>query len=119
MHTCSYLNLHLKSTSLSHSLRLLVRPHSLARPLLDVVPRIGSPRSAHLVLRHWVLDLLDVDQFLYPHDLTSDGLCNGVVDSRHAFAETERLEDSLRLLGHTDAGAHKCYPEIRHVGYVM
>ena len=104
---------------ISISSRLFVRPHSLARPLLNIVPRIRSSRSAHLVLRHWVLDLFDIDQLLYPHDLTSDRLCNGVVDCRHAFAETERFEYSLRLLGHTDAGAHECYPEIRHGGYVM
>jgi hypothetical protein len=39
-------------------------------------------------------------------------LCNGVVDGRHALAETERFEYSLRLLRHTNAGAHECYPKV-------
>lgn len=100
------------------SLHLFVTLHSLACPLLDVVSRIRSPRGAHLLLSHRALDFFDINQLLYPHDLTSDGLCYGVVDGRHAFAEAERFEYTLRLLRHANAGAHECYPEIRHCGYV-
>ncbi len=99
---------------ISVSLCLLMPPHSLPRPLLDIVPRIRSPRSAHLVLGYRIFDLLDVDQFLYPHDLTGDRLCDGMVDGCHAFAETERLEYTLCLFRHANAGAHKRYPEIGH-----
>jgi hypothetical protein len=61
-----------------------------------------------------MLDLLDVDQLLDPHDLTSDRLRDGVVFGRHALAQAERLQHALRLDGHTDARAHESYAEVRH-----
>jgi hypothetical protein len=94
--------------------RLLIRLHCLSRRLLDEIARIRPPSSTHLVLGHGIFDLLDIDELLYPHDLTSDGLCDGVVDGCHAFAEAERLQDTLGLQGHADSGAHERYPEVGH-----
>jgi hypothetical protein len=97
-----------------HRHLLLVRLHRLSCSLLNVVPGIRPPRSAHLILRHWRRNLLDVNKLLYPHDLASNGLCDGMVDGRHAFAEAESFENTLSLQGHTDAGAHEGYSEVRH-----
>jgi hypothetical protein len=98
--------------------QLFIRLHCLSRLLLDEIARIRPPCSTHLVLGHRIIDLLDIDELLYPHDLASDGLCDGVVDSRHAFAEAERFQDTLRLQGHADAGAHESYPKVGHCVYM-
>lgn len=102
----------------SKTLRLLVATHGRPSPLLDIIPRIRPSRSTHLLFCHGILDLLDIDQLLYPHDLTSNGLCDGVVDGRHSFAQSERFQDALCLCGHANARAHERYPEVRHDLYI-
>ncbi|KAH3905657.1 hypothetical protein HBH56_216370 [Parastagonospora nodorum] len=103
----------MKPENARYALRL---SSNLSRLLLHVVSGIRPPRSPHLILGHWVADLLDIDEFLYAHDLTSNGLRDRVVNGRHAFAQAERFEHTLGLQRETNAGAHQSYPEIGHVG---
>lgn len=94
----------------------LVLRHSLIPPLLNIVARVRPSRSTHLFLADVRIDLLYIDQLFDAHDLTGDGLRDGVIDGGHAFAETERFKHTLHFLRHADAGAHQGYTEVGHSG---
>jgi hypothetical protein len=100
--------------SCSSRLQPLKPLHSLSPSLLDIVPRVRPSRSALLTFRHRSIHLGYIHQFFYPHNLTGDGLCDGVVDGRHAFAETEGFEHTLYLFRHANSGAHQCYAKVGH-----
>jgi hypothetical protein len=53
-------------------------------------------------------------EFLYFHDLTGNLGGDRAKDGLHSFAEAEGMENTLGLLGHTNAGAHECYAEVGH-----